>query len=318
MKKHIKVMVSLLVVMIVVVGQSMVPCYVSGQVKKLTQQEMFGNYKPVSVDADKTFGPKAGKQIKVFVLSGQSNMGGHGASKDLDPALQQGNDRILMFEDGKWQPLRPLKRTFGPEIAFALTMAKAWPNETIGIVKQAKGGTGVLAWHPQWTKEQADRTGDAKKGNLWLELTNKVEPAITAVDCELKGFVWMQGGADMRNEELGKEYLQNLSALVLGLRQEFKVPNLPFVLGSYRDGGAPEDLSGMKEQVLKMGGRKKGSYYVLQAQYEAEQELKPANMVPLRDLQRWPKNVHYDTRGHMDLGRLLAEGYLELTSSSNK
>jgi len=91
-----------------------------------------------------------------------------------------------MFEDGKWQPLRPFnvypeklrkkfgltEFSFGPESAFAHAMAEAWPNETIGIVKQAAGGTGVLAWHPNWTKEQADRTKNAGRGNLFKALTN--------------------------------------------------------------------------------------------------------------------------------------------------
>ena len=51
-----------------------------------------------------------------------------------------------MFENGKWQPLRPRapafggqKRVgltefhFGPEIAFASELAKAWPEETIDM-----------------------------------------------------------------------------------------------------------------------------------------------------------------------------------------
>ena len=48
-----------------------------------------------------------GKKIKVFILSGQSGMAGFGRSHELPDALREGNDRVLMFEDGKWQPLRP-------------------------------------------------------------------------------------------------------------------------------------------------------------------------------------------------------------------
>ena len=61
-----------------------------------------------------------------------------------------------MFEDGKWQPLRPFyvyndkhmknfgltESSFGPEIGFAHAIAEAWPNETIGIVKWDARGTG--------------------------------------------------------------------------------------------------------------------------------------------------------------------------------
>jgi hypothetical protein len=165
-----------------------------------------------------------GNKIKVFILSGQSGMAGFGNSTKLPDAMRKGNNRILMFEDGKWQPLRPfnvypeqLMKTFGltefsfgPEISFAYAMAEAWPNETIGIVKQAAGGTGVLAWNPNWTKEQADRTKNAARGNLFEALTDKVKAACASRDCELMGFVWLQGARDMSFVDVAKEYLPNL------------------------------------------------------------------------------------------------------------
>ena len=63
----------------------------------------------------------------------------------------------MMFEDGKWQPLRPHELAFGghkrvgltefhfgPEIAFGHEMAKGWPTETIGVIKFSIGGTSLL------------------------------------------------------------------------------------------------------------------------------------------------------------------------------
>jgi hypothetical protein len=41
--------------------------------------------------------------------------------------------------------------------------------------------------------------------------------------------------------------------------------------------------------------------------------MPPAKMVPLRDVERHPENVHYNTAGQLKLGKLLAGGYLELT-----
>ena len=105
------------------------------------------------------------KPVKVFILAGQSNMVGWGDSARLPDDFRKGNDRVLMFEDGKWQPLRPTKKampkqkrfgmtefSFGPEISFAHEMAKAWLDETIGTVKFAIGGTSILAWKPKWSK----------------------------------------------------------------------------------------------------------------------------------------------------------------------
>ncbi|MHC4119379.1 MAG: sialate O-acetylesterase [Planctomycetota bacterium] len=274
-------------------------------------------YDPVSIEPDKVYGPARGKKIKLFILSGQSNMVGQGASYQLDDAAKRGSERVLMFEGGKWQPLRPLRKNFGPEIAFGREMARVWPDETIGIVKQAVGGTGVLAWNPNWTAEQADRTGDARKGNLWKALTGKVHDACAAADCEIVGFVWLQGGKDMQKVDTGKEYGKNLKALVQGIRAEFDVPKLPFVLGSYRSKGVPDDLSGMEEKVKALIPRQ-GAYYVLQAQYEAEKKLTPANMVPLVDIERHPNDVHFNTAGQLETGRLFAEGYLELLKNTEK
>ena len=90
------------------------------------------------------------KPIKAFILAGQSNMRGWGDSAKLPKDLQQGNDRVLMFEDEKWQTLKPhslvfeLQRShglrefhFGPEISFAHELAKAFPSERVGIIKYA-------------------------------------------------------------------------------------------------------------------------------------------------------------------------------------
>lgn len=94
---------------------------------------------PASVSAQ-----GAGKPIKAFILAGQSNMVGWGDSTRPSADLRQGNDRVLMFDDGTWQPLRPhapanqgqrrvglTEFHFGPEIAFAHEMAEAWPDNDL-------------------------------------------------------------------------------------------------------------------------------------------------------------------------------------------
>ena len=325
---------------------------------------MEAGYTPTPIDENKTYGPAPGKKIKLFILSGQSNMVGQGLSAELSEGMLHPNNQLLMFENGKWQPLRPLRPTFGPEITFGHAMANAWPDETIGIVKQAQGGTAILAWHPNWTREKADRAGDEaikkilanadangdgkisrdeasgrisylfdrldsngdrfltvqelqrvlrNKGVLWKELTDKVRDARNKANCEIMGFIWQQGGADMQKLETGKQYLSNLRALIEGLRKETGVPDLPLVLGSYRPEGIPDDLSNFNpEQYTGGKGSGRGGPYVLKAQFDAQKELAPAKMVPLRDLEKHPENVHYNTNGQLELGRLFAQAYLEL------
>lgn len=266
-------------------------------------------------------GLEPGKKIKLFIMSGQSNMVGQGEEKKLTPELREGDPRVMMFEGGKWQPLKPAGNnkmvdspSFGPEIGFAHRMAEAWPDETIGIVKQAIGGTGILAWSPTWTKEQADRTGDAKRGNLWKVLTGKVAAAQKAAPCEVVGFLWMQGSKDMKNDT-GAEYLQNLKTLVTAMREKNEQPFLPFVLGSYRQTGMPDDLSAIKDQITeRMDKSRRWGYDVSQAQYDIQKVAPPSRMVPLRNLPiHGNGNGHYNTAGQLELGRLFAEAYLDMT-----
>ena len=116
----------------------------------------------------------------------------------------------------------------------------------------------------------------------------------------------------MQSLVTGKMYLQNLKALVEGLRKETDTPNMPFVLGSYRREGIPDDLSNFDPAKFEVLGRI-GGPYVLKAQFDAQKEITHTKMVPLRGVERHPENVHYNTAGQLKLGTLFASGYLELT-----
>ena len=266
----------------------------------------------------------SGKKMKVFIMSGQSGMAGFGRSHELPDALRKGYDRVLMFEDGKWRPFNVypenLRRkfgltefSFGPEIAFAHAMAEAWPNETIGIVKKAAGGTGVLAWHPNWTKEQADRTKNAGRGNLFKALTDKVNAACASRDCELAGFVWLQGAKDMSIVDVAQEYLPNLKAMVDGVRKKAGAEGMPFIYGSHRPGEANilDDLSDVVPTVVE--GNRPGAMRVLKAQWDAQQAIPNSKMVILRDLEKHPKDRHTNTAGLLEPGRKFARAYLDMS-----
>lgn len=275
-------------------------------------------YKPSPINETQKYKAPNGKKIKLFILSGQSNMLGQGLSKELEgdfPEALVPNERILMYENGKWQPLQPLIITFGPEIKFAHEMAKAWPNETIGIVKQSQGGTGIMAWIPQRTKDKTDYIGEVNKGNLWIELTQKVKDAQKAAPCETVGFVWMQGAKDMKKIQTAEAYLGNLDTLFSALRREVNSPKLPIVLGSYRMNGLPDkiDDSNITEEL---NPSEKLTILVLKAQWDIQTLAPPTKTIPLRDLEQHPKpNVHYNTKGQLQLGEKFARGYLQLVKS---
>lgn len=264
----------------------------------------------------------ADKPIKTFICAGQSNMVGWGDSTKLPDELRNANDRVLMFEGGTWQPLKPHARAFGgqkkfgltefhfgPEIAFGHEMAKAWPGQTIGIIKLAVGGTSVLAWKPDWRKEDADRVGQGRHGSLYKKLMRKVEQASKRRDIEIVGFLWLQGGGDMKSAAVAKEYLDNLSSLVNAVRKTTGEPDLPFIYGSSRQAGIPDDLSGLKPRLI--GGRYPAAQWILKAQFDAQKAIPNSKMVILRDIEKHPANVHYNTAGQLEVGKLFADAFLE-------
>lgn len=273
-------------------------------------------------------GKAADKPLKVFILAGQSNMVGWGDSQKLPDDLRNGNDRVLMFENGKWQPLKPNRKaaknqqkfgmtefSFGPEIAFGHAMAKAWPEETIGIIKLAVGGTSILTWKPMWSKEDANRVGQGRVGSLYKRLIAKVEQSRQARDIDFAGFLWLQGGGDMKNIAVAREYLDNLKALTAAIRRDTDVPNLPLLCGSMRRAEDPDDISDITPQ--RVAGPYPAVEFVLKAQWEAQSEIPHTRTVILRNIEKHPMNVHYNTAGQLETGRLFAKAFLTMNKAES-
>lgn len=264
------------------------------------------------------------KKIKVFILSGQSNMVGWGDSTQLPDSLRYGTENKLMFEDGKWQKLKPFSKAnkgmqakgkltefhFGPEISLAEEISKAYPNETIGIIKSSFGGTAISAWSPNWSFEKANRTNDGKKGDLYKKLLDKIKAAQKEADIEIVGFLWEQGGADMNKLEVSKEYFENLKSLINALRLDLNLPLLPAFIGSP---ASKEKLIMMKgsPQLQKIKKTRPGLEDVILAKFQAEEEIPNVKVVVSEDFEKHPKNVHYNTKGQLDLGANYAKYFLE-------
>ncbi|MEZ6124248.1 MAG: sialate O-acetylesterase [Planctomycetaceae bacterium] len=164
--------------------------------------------------------------------------------------------------------------TFGPEIAFGNEMAKAWPDETIGIIKLAVGGTSILTWKPDWSQDDADRVGQGRLGSLYQKLIQKIEHARRVREVEIVGLLWLQGGGDMKNVAVAKEYLPNLKSFVAAIRKDTQVPELPFLYGTMRRSEDPDDISSITpkrvdgpypavEFVLKRNGTHRRSFHIL-------------------------------------------------------
>lgn len=80
------------------------------------------------------YGPMEGKRLQVFILWGEFGRQGQWLSRYLPEEDRAGRTGTLMFEDGQWQPLRPVGVRHGLEIPFGAKMAERMSNETLGII----------------------------------------------------------------------------------------------------------------------------------------------------------------------------------------
>jgi hypothetical protein len=255
-------------------------------------------------------------RFRVFILSGQSNMVGQGTIQETEERYRKPHDRIRVWYSGRWEYLVPARR-FGPELSFAHALAAAWPEHTIGIIKVAVGGTGILAFVPDWKKEDADLTGDGRKGPIYQDILGCVRAARKARDFELAGFLWKQGGKDARNAAVAKKYLEHFEQLVTGLRKDTGVPALPVFIGTHATTEQLEEAADGPQLRAAMR-RRPGLLDVLRAHNEASKQIDHCRTVIHGRLPVRKDGIHFDTEGQLALGKLFAKAVVDYWSRAGQ
>ena len=54
---------------------------------------------------------------------------------------------------------------------------------------------------------------------------------------EIAGFVWFQGFNDQFSPEFRENYKDNMISFIKDVRKEYRVPNMPFIIGVLGPGG---------------------------------------------------------------------------------
>ena len=275
---------------------------------------------PSAIDASLGGGeapiPKTGT-FRVFILSGQSNMVGQGEASELPEDLRKPHDRIRIWCGGTWQYLVPSRR-FGPEVSVARELAKAWPDDTIGIIKVAIGGTGILAFVPDWKKEHADRTKDGHKGPLYKRMTECVDAARKVSTFEVGGFVWKQGGKDAKPGGASKEYLTHFRSIVEGLRKDTTTPEMPAFVSTYMSKADLEKYIASPEYQARLGKGRPGMLDVMRAHNDAAEKIPHCRTVIHGKLPMRPDGIHFNTEGQLKQGQLIAKAILAYCAEKAK
>lgn len=155
--------------------------------------------------------------MKSILLIGQSNMAGRGFMEEISPIY---NEHINMLRNGRWQMMaEPLNfdrnvAGVGPATSFAQAWTEDHPDESIGLIPCAEGGSSIDEW--------------AIDGLLTRHAI--LEAKFAMETSELVGILWHQGESDSYGESY-KTYEDKLLLLFKHLREELNAPDIPLIIG---------------------------------------------------------------------------------------
>jgi hypothetical protein len=203
---------------------------------------------------------RAGKDVDLLLVAGQSNAVGFDTSPDqLPPEYLNKNvmfwwrcgdppaDEYDANSDHKWLELqiqprgnpkkgqpgnfRNRKGGFGPEMGLVHTLLKQQSNRPLAVVKVAYSATSVVEWDP-------------KAGNCYQALVSETKLAIAkakkqGITLHIRALVWIQGESDADGRH-GPKYKDRLENMIVALRKDLGAPNMIVLLGlntKFRHGG---------------------------------------------------------------------------------
>ncbi len=240
--------------------------------------------------------------LKVFILSGQSNMVGSGTEVP-EEYRDKPLEGVTLFQVPKHG--KPLKNPliyrsrkekapgFGPELSFALEIQKAL-GEDIGILKYAIGCRS-LGTHFVPSVDEAPE-GSKRNEHMWAELRRQILAVKAMGNVEFAGMLWLQGERDIKEEapDTAKNYAANLKLLIDKARATTGVADLPFVAGRVNP-PAPGERFDLVRGAIETGGG---------AEHNA--------WIGLDEITKSSDNLHYNSEGTLLIGKAFAARLLEL------
>lgn len=250
--------------------------------------------------------------IKVFIIAGQSNMEGQGVvSMDGEKGYNGGKGNLvwsmqnsksaeklkkLKNEKGEWVVRDDVQISFkagakvrkggltvgytgyggsshiGPELGFGFVMGDFF-KEPVLLIKTAWGGKSLFV-------DFRPPSSGGQVGPYYTKMVEEVRTALAELGeqkYEIEGFVWQQGWNDMVTKPAIPEYAQNLVNLVKDLRKEFKVPNMPVVVGELGNGGPVKsgDMFEFRKAQEKGTKQIKNALFIKTTDFARPAELSP-------------------------------------------
>jgi hypothetical protein len=196
-------------------------------------------------------GPCWGESYDVYLLGGQSNATGRANALDIgNPALATAQpdvlfyyhktlsatnntlptDQLIDLAPGSGHGITtPVHNTeFGPEVSFGRTLADAFSDQNILVVKYAHGGSNL---HSDWA------AGGSRYSTFVDTVNTALDHLVAGGDSyRLRGMFWVQGESDAGSVTAANNYEANLVNLIGRVRDDlFDSEAAPFVLSRLSD-----------------------------------------------------------------------------------
>lgn len=241
-------------------------------------------------------GTAARSPTLVFILAGQSNMGGRGGATNgtwdgVVPPDCAPSPRVLRLSpDLRWEEARePLHAGIdvhnvlgvGPGMPFAnavLASPAVLPATVVGLVPCAQGGTPIANW--------------SRGTDLYDRMLTRTKAALAecAGDGKLAAMLWYQGEADTIRREDAEVYTTRMEAMVRDVRHDLALPDL---------------------LVIQVGiATAQGKFIDLVRKAQRAVKLPNVKYVDAKGLPIASDYVHLTTEAEVRLGKMLAKAYL--------
>ncbi|MCP4803785.1 MAG: sialate O-acetylesterase [Proteobacteria bacterium] len=239
---------------------------------------------------------------RVYLLAGQSNMDGYGQTTSLPPSLRTAQPDAEIYWSGMpvWRGLQASSPVsglcFGPEVLLGRTLADAYPEDDVRLIKHSVGGTNLAEyWYPG-TSRTDPAMGDGYR--IWIETVEAGLEALEADgDVEIAGMAWMQGESDAITSSTAVLYEDNLTRFIQRAREDVGTPDMPFVMGLIH---CPEGCPAQDTVTDAMKAVAAADAHVTTVETE--------------DLRKFPNDAwHYQGPGQRVLGTRMARSLLSYT-----
>ncbi|KAL6636479.1 hypothetical protein ACP70R_024051 [Stipagrostis hirtigluma subsp. patula] len=230
----------------------------------------------------------------VFILAGQSNMGGRGGATSgawdgVVPPECAPSPRILRLSPAlRWEEARePLHAGIdlhnvlgvGPGMPFAHALLRSRalpPHAVLGLVPCAQGATPIAAW--------------SRGTPLYARMLARARAALAAGHGNLAALLWYQGEADTIRREDAELYTGRMEQFVRDVRRDLGVPDLLVI------------------QVGLATGQ--GKFIELVREAQRRVKLPNVKYVDAKGLPVAGDYTHLTTAAQVQLGKMLAKAYL--------